>query len=195
MLHSTVRFCPECAGTLNFREIAGETRNHLVCERCGALYYDSPKVVVKCFVFHGRRLLWAQRGIDPNYGLWAIPGGFLESGESLVEGAVREVREEAGVHLDPGWLQFYMTGSVTFVNQVHIAFRTVVGSDSCKPGIESLDCQFFSREEAPWDAMAYPEIEAAMVQAYDELECGSFRVWQAELGPGGYDRRPVSDTI
>jgi len=145
-------------------------------------------------VFHGRRLLWARRAIEPCRGLWAIPGGFLESGESLVEGAVREVREEAGIHLEPERLQFYMTGSVTFVNQVHIAFRTVVKSDLCNPGVESLDCRFFSRQEAPWDAMAYPEIEAAMVQAYDDLDSGSFRIWQAELGPGGYHRRSIRDS-
>jgi len=192
--HSVMRFCPDCAGTLKYRQIAGEKRNHLVCERCGALHYDSPKIVVKCFVFHGRRLLWAQRGIEPNYGLWAIPGGFLESGESLVEGAIREVREEAGVYLDPERLQFYMTGSVTVVNQVHLAFRTVVHTDVCNPGVESLDCRYFTREDAPWEAMAYPEIKAAMVQAYDDLDSGSFRVWQAELSPGCYQRRPVHES-
>ncbi len=190
---AAIRFCPECGGPLDVREISGEPRNHWICGHCGAIHHDHPKVVVKCFVFHGRRLLWARRGIEPRRGLWSIPGGFLEGGESLVEGAAREVREETGISLPADRLQFYMTGSVTFINQVHIAFRTTVASDFCRPGVESLDCRFLTREECPWDAMAYPEVNAAMVQAYDDLERGTFGLWQAELSPDGYERRLIRE--
>lgn len=179
---------------MDIREVAGERRNHWICRRCDLIDYDSPKIVVKCFVFHGKRLLWAQRGIEPCYGLWAIPGGFLEAGESLVEGAAREVYEETGIRLAVDQLKFYMTGAVSFINQLHIAFRTSVDSDFCQPGVESLECGFFTREACPWDAMAYPEVEAAMVQAYDDVERGTFATWQAELGPAGYERRPIRDS-
>ncbi len=193
MQQPAMRFCPECAGPLTVREVAGEKRNHWFCDRCGDLHYDSPKIVVKCFVFHGNRLLWAQRRIEPRAGFWAIPGGFLEGGESMAEGAAREVYEETGIRLAADQLEFYMTGTVTFINQVHIAFRATVESDFCLPGVESLDCRFFTRQECPWSAMAYPEIKSAMVQAYDDLDRGEFSLWQAELGALGYERRPIRD--
>jgi ADP-ribose pyrophosphatase YjhB (NUDIX family) len=141
-----------------------------------------------------KRLLWVRRGIEPRRGLWSIPGGFLESGETLVQGAVREVMEEAGVALNEQSLEFYMTGAVVFVNQLHIAFRTTVDSLDCQPGIESLECGFFTRNECPWDALAYPEVKAAMEQAYDDLDRGSYGVWSAELSARGYDRRLVRVT-
>lgn len=192
-MKQTTRFCPKCAGPLAVREVEGEQRNHKVCRRCGALHVDSPKIVAKCFVFYGKRLLWARRGIEPRRGLWAIPGGFLESGETLMEGATRELREETGICLEVDQLHFYFIGSVTFVNQIHIAFRATVESDFCQPGIESLECRFFTREESPWDALAYPEAKDAMVQAYHDLDRGTFKPWQADLSLEGYELRPINE--
>jgi len=149
--------------------------------------------VVKGFVFHDRRLLLARRAIEPYRGLWAIPGGFLEGGEALAEGAAREVREETGICLAADQLQFYMMGSITIINQVHIAFRASVDSDTCRPGAESLECGFFSGDECPWDALAYPEVKDAMRQSYDDLELGQFAMWQTELGRSGYERRPIRE--
>ncbi len=187
------RFCPQCAGPLEQREIAGEFRNHWICGDCGYLHYVHPMVVTKCFVACGNRLLWVRRGIEPLYGLWAVPGGFLESGETLVQGAVREVREEAGVLLDPRSLKFYMLGTVTFINQVHIAFRTTVDSLDCRPGVESLECRFFTRDECPWDKLAHPEVKEAMEQAYEDLDTGVYGIWHSELSADGYQRGLVSE--
>jgi ADP-ribose pyrophosphatase YjhB (NUDIX family) len=151
-------------------------------------------LVVKCFVACRDRLLWVRRGIESGYGLWAIPGGFLENGETLAQGAVREVWEEAGVVLEEESLEFYMMGSVTHVNQVHVAFRATVNTFDCQPGVESLECGFFTRKECPWDALAYPEVIAAMQQAYDDLEHGTYGVWNTDLSALGYNRRMVRET-
>jgi 8-oxo-dGTP pyrophosphatase MutT (NUDIX family) len=122
----------------------------------------------------------------------AIPGGYLESGETLAEGAARELHEEAGILLPPEQLQLYMTGTITFINQVYVAFRATVDTDYTDPGVESLACGFFSREECPWEQVAYPEVNDSIVQAYDDLESGHFDVWQAEMTEGRYDFLPVS---
>jgi len=149
-------------------------------------------VVVTCFVACDKRLLWVQRDLQPKRGYWAIPGGYLESGETLAQGAARELHEEAGILLPPEQLQLYMTGSITFINQVYVAFRATVDTDFCLPGPESLDCGFFSRQECPWEMVAYPEVNETIVQAYDDLDGGSFGVWQAELTESRYDFLPVS---
>ena len=93
-------------------------RNHWRCGGCGELHFDYPMIVVTTFVANDDRLLWVQRGIEPQRGTWAIPGGFMELNETLAQAAARELHEEAGILLPPEQLQLYMTGTITFINQV-----------------------------------------------------------------------------
>lgn len=148
-------------------------------------------IVVTCFIGCGNRLLFVQRNLEPRRGFWAIPGGFLENGETLAEGAARELYEEAGIQLRPDQLQLYMVGTITFLNQVYVGFRASVETDYCKPGRESIACQFFSRDECPWDNVAYPQVNNAKELAYDELESGRFSLWQGEMTSENYSLRPV----
>lgn len=187
-----LRFCPDCGAALQPHVVAGETRNHGYCPACETPRYDHPMVVVTCFVANGKRLLWVQRDLEPKRGAWAIPGGYLEAGETLAAGAARELHEEAGILLPPQQLQLYMTGSITFINQVYVAFRATVDTDFYRAGVESQACGFFTREDCPWDRVAYPEVNETIVQAYDDLDSGDFDVWQAEMTEGRYDFLPVS---
>ena len=187
-----INFCPECGGPLLRHVVGGQQRNHWFCQRCQMPHYDYPRVVVTSFVASGDRLLWVQRGLQPQRGKWAIPGGFLEVGETLAEGAARELREEAGIVLPADQLQLYMTGSITFINQIYMGFRARVDTDFCLPGVESMACRFFTRWECPWDQVAYPQVNDSIAQAYDDLDSGTFEVWQAELTEHRYELRPVS---
>jgi ADP-ribose pyrophosphatase YjhB (NUDIX family) len=187
-----MNFCPDCGGPLLRHMVGGEPRNHWFCPRCHREHFDFPRVVVTAFVSCGDRLLWVQRGLDPQRGKWAIPGGFLEQGETLAEGAARELHEEAGILLPPERLQLYMTGSITFINQIYMGFRAVVESDLCEPGEESLACRFFTREECPWDRVAYPQVNDAIRQAYDDLDSGRYQIWEAQMTASAYELRPVS---
>jgi ADP-ribose pyrophosphatase YjhB (NUDIX family) len=149
-------------------------------------------VVVTSFVAFENKLLWVQRKLEPQRGKWAIPGGFLENGETLAEGAARELREEAGVDLPADQLQLYMLGTITFINQIYVGFRATVDSELCSAGVESMDCGFFAQNECPWDEVAYPQVNDSILQAYADLETGSFDVWQAQMTSTEYDLRPVS---
>jgi len=187
-----MNFCPDCGGPLLRHIVGGEVRNHWFCLRCQTEHHDYPRVVVTAFVACGDRLLWVQRARPPQRGKWAIPGGFLEQGETLAEGAARELHEEAGILLPPEHLQLYMTGSITFINQVYMGFRAVVESDLCVPGVESLACCFFTRAECPWAQVAYPQVNDSIRQAYDDLDSGHYEVWQAQMTASEYELRPVS---
>ena len=151
-------------------------------------------IVVTAFVAHADRLLWVQRDLQPKRGFWAIPGGYLESGETLAAGAARELHEEAGILLPADQLQLYMTGTITFINQVYVAFRATVDTQFTRAGVESRDCGFFSRQECPWDQVAYPQVNDSILQAYEDLDSGTFSVWQAEMTESRYELRPVSNT-
>lgn len=191
---SGTRYCPECGAVLARHVVGGETRNHWICTACSALHHDFPMIVVTAFVACEERLLWVQRGIEPQLGQWAIPGGFMEQQETLAQGAARELHEEAGVLLPPEQLQLYMTGTITFINQVYVAFRARVDTDFCEPGPESQACGFFSRDECPWLDVAYPQVNDSIEQAYADLESGRFDVWQAEVTEGRYDFWSVSQS-
>lgn len=186
---SDTNYCPECAGPLLRHIVGGEERKHWFCQRCQMPRHAHPQVVVTTFLACGDRLLWVQRAQAPQIGKWAIPGGFLERGETLAEGAARELYEEAGVLLSADQLQLYMTGSITFINQVYMGFRASVDSEFCVPGIESMDCRFFTRDECPWDEVAYPQVNDSIRQAYDDLDSGCFDVWEAEMTESNYDLR------
>jgi ADP-ribose pyrophosphatase YjhB (NUDIX family) len=187
-----MKFCPDCGGPLRRHVVEGEQRNYWFCQHCQSEHHLYPRVVVTVFVACGKRLLWVQRAQPPQRGKWAIPGGFLELGETLAEGATRELREEAGIVLAPERLQLYMTGSITFINQLYVGFRTSVETTQCAHGVESMDCQFFTRDECPWEQLAYPQVNDSIRQAYDDLDRGTFEVWQAQMTDEMYELRPVS---
>jgi ADP-ribose pyrophosphatase YjhB (NUDIX family) len=147
--------------------------------------------MLTCFVSCGRKLLWIQRKLEPKKGFWAIPGGFMEGGETTAEGAARELWEEAGIRLPVDDLEFYMTGTITFINQVYIAYRARVDSEACAPGEEALAAAYYSREECPWDEVAYPEVNDSIRRAYDDLEQGSFGIYHAEMSADAYQLMPV----
>jgi 8-oxo-dGTP diphosphatase len=153
--------------------------------------FDHPAVMLTCFISCGHKLLWIQRKLEPRSGFWAIPGGFMERGETLAAGAAREVWEETGIRLQPESLAFYMTGTITFINQVYIAFRARVDDERCEPGSEALAVAFYSRQECPWDEVAYPEVNDSIRRAYDDLERGSFGLYQGEMTQELYRLSPI----
>jgi 8-oxo-dGTP diphosphatase len=185
-------YCTDCGTALGPHIVAGQARNHAWCSSCKEPRYQHPMIVVTCFVSCGQKLLWVQRDLEPKRGLWAIPGGYMEAAETLAQGAARELREEAGVDIDPARLELYMTGAITFINQLYVAFRATVDTEYFEAGVESQQCAFYSRDDCPWEQLAYPEVNDCIEQAYDDLESGDFKVWQAEMVPGRYQLWPVS---
>ena len=158
------------------------------CAACGKPASLGPKVLVACFVFQGERLLWMRRAEPPQAGFWAIPAGYLETGETLAEAAARELREETGLSLDPAALSLYSLGSITQIDQVYIAFRASVGEVSCQPGSEALDVRFFAENELPWDEIAFPSANYSIQMAYDDIRRGSHGLYLAR-----HDRGELTD--
>lgn len=135
-------------------------RPRLTCDDCGHVHYDNPRVVAGVVVRHGEQFLLCRRAINPSHGKWTMPAGFLETEEASSIGALRETWEEARarVKLD-GLLGVY---DITHISQVMVIYRgTLIGEDFAA-GPESLEVRLFTRDEIPWDELAFPSVRWAL---------------------------------
>jgi ADP-ribose pyrophosphatase YjhB (NUDIX family) len=171
-----VAFCVHCAGRLIVGMPEEDGRRRLWCRACDYVHYDNPKVLVACFVSAGERILLCRRAIEPAYGRWSLPGGFVERGETLEQAAAREIAEEAGVVLKPEKLVLYGATSLMSLSQVYIMFRAKVVSRQCATGRESLQVKFFRETDVPWNAISYPAVAASLRAFFAELASNCFGV-------------------
>ena len=116
------------------------------------MHYQNPLVVVGCVVEHEGKILLCKRAIEPRYGYWTVPAGFMELGESLAEGAARETREEACAEVDIGHL--FASIDVIDAGQVHLFFTAKL-KGGYGVGAESLETELFAEDEIPWDDLAF----------------------------------------
>ena len=168
-----MKFCSTCGSSrLEFRVPDGDSLPRHVCSGCGEIHYENPKVVVGCLPTWGDQVLLCLRAIEPRRGLWTLPAGFLENGESVVAGAARETLEEAGASVDVGNL--YTLISLPHINQVYMVFRAVLPRPEFGPGPESLDVRLFDEHEIPWDRIAFRTIGRTLRNYFLDRKLGSF---------------------
>jgi len=150
---TTPRFCHQCGGPLRERLVHGEDRPRLVCSQCGFIHYVNPKVVVGAIPERAGRALLMRRALEPRYGAWTFPGGFMEVNETAEEAALREAEEEVCLSLKLGPLLgvYSRPGPGILV----VVFRARAGSEPPKPGDECLSVAWFRPEEIPWDELAF----------------------------------------
>lgn len=151
---------PPAAGPVHRRVPPGDNRERLVCDDCGFVLYENPKVVVGTVSSFEGGVLLVRRAIEPRRGLWTLPAGFLERHESGEDGALRETHEEAGVHVElEGLLAVY---SVVRVSQIQLFYRARMHGPALAPGPESLEARLWPWEEIPWHDLAFPTVEWAL---------------------------------
>jgi ADP-ribose pyrophosphatase YjhB (NUDIX family) len=132
-----------------------------------------------------------QRAQPPRQGLWSIPSGFMERGETLQQAAARELYEECGVQIDPGSLSLYILGSITATSEVYAVFRGTASGPEHGIGPEALAVEWFTEEEAPWSQFAFPEVEGPMRRFYQDLKRGQFGLFMGEYTDRGNAFWPV----
>lgn len=138
----------------------GDNRARLVCPDCGYIAYTNPKIVVGAVCTWQDRVLLCRRAIAPSRGLWTIPAGFMEVGETTAAGAAREVWEEARARVEvSGLLGIY---ELPHISQVLIIYRAPMSGPDCAPGDESEAAALYGWSEIPWDALAFPSVRWAL---------------------------------
>ena len=179
-----MKFCSACGARVILEVPAGDNRPRHVCGDCGSIHYLNPKVVVGTVPEWEGRLLLCRRAIEPRYGYWTLPAGFLESGETMEEGAYREAREEANANLRIEGL--YTLFSIPHIDQVHAFYRARLLDQDFHAGEESLDVRLFREDEIPWDELSFPVVHKTLELWLEERETGRFRTHAGDVvrGPG-----------
>jgi len=170
---SPLRHCPACGAAVEYRIPADDNRERAVCTACGTIHYQNPLNVVgtlPVWEADGRVLL-CRRAIEPRRGLWTLPAGFMELGETTAEGALRETQEEAGADVE--MLPLYTVLNVVRVGQIHLFYRARLRSPEFNPGPESLEARLFAEGEIPWDDIAFKTTRETLRCFFDDRRAGS----------------------
>lgn len=152
-----------------------------VCTSCGNIHYENPRLVVGCVAEHDGLILLCRRAIEPQYGFWTLPAGFMENGETTAQGAVRETIEEAGavVTIDAAFALF----SIAHIHQVHIFYRGLLSSPHYEAGVESLDVGLFHADNIPWEQLAFRSVKLCLEHYLEDRGKGCFGFHEADLLP------------
>ncbi len=168
-----MKFCSQCGSAdINFEVPAGDNRPRHVCQRCGMIYYENPKIVAGTIPVWEDKVLLCKRAIEPRYGYWTLPAGFMELGETTPEAALRETAEEAGANAKVTAL--YTLINLPQVNQVYMMFLAELQDLDFAPGEESLEVGLYREDEIPWDELAFPTITHTLEFFYADRQRGSF---------------------
>jgi len=176
----SIKHCPACGGEVAYRMPADDNRDRAICTVCGTIHYENPINVVGTVPVLGDRVLLCRRNIEPRYGLWTLPAGFLELGESTAQGAMRETDEEAGAEIDLGSL--FAVLNVVRVGQVHLFYLATMRSDHVDPGPETIETRLFLEEEVPWEQIAFRTVRETLRCFFEDRRAGQFGLHCADIG-------------
>jgi ADP-ribose pyrophosphatase YjhB (NUDIX family) len=151
-----------------------------VCDDCQTIHYQNPRIVAGCIPEWQDRILLCKRAIEPRYGLWTLPAGFMENGETTEQAAMRETWEEAGARVEISGL--YGLFSIPHINQVYMLYRGQLVDGIFEPGHESLECDLFVEEDIPWQKLAFPVVEKTLQLYYrDRSQENGFLLQRGEI--------------
>lgn len=175
MQRPPIRHCKQCGTAVVYRlPDDGDLKERAVCPACTTIHYENPLNVVGTVPYWGEQVLLCKRNIEPRWGKWTLPAGFMELHETVAEGAARETLEEAGA-------QFEMEGLFSLVNvarvgQVHFFYRARLLSPIFDPGQETLEARLFSEDEIPWDEIAFMTVKETLRRYFSDRRAGAFSI-------------------
>jgi len=180
-----MNFCSHCGKAVAHKIPDGDNRHRYVCDHCDRIHYQNPRIIAGClpiFQYSASepdRVLLCKRAIEPRKGLWTLPAGFLENGETTADGALRETHEEANANAEI--IELYTVFSLPHISQVYMFFRARLLDLEFSAGVESLDVKLFDESEIPWDELAFPVITETLQHYYRDRHSEQYPVRYAEI--------------
>lgn len=180
MLRSPIKHCKNCGTAVAYRlPDDGDTKERAICPACTTIHYENPLNVVGTVPYWGDKILLCKRNIEPRWGKWTLPAGFLELGETTAQGAARETDEEAGALIEMEGL--FTVISVSRVGQVHLFYRARLLSDQFNPGFETIEARLYSEAEIPWDDIAFRTVKETLELFFADRRTGTFQVHNVDI--------------
>jgi len=176
-----MNFCSHCGHAVEQRIPEGDSRLRHVCPDCQTIHYQNPRIIAGCLPVWDGKVLLCRRAIEPRYGFWTLPAGFMENGETIAEGAARETWEEAEANVSD--LRLYTIFNIPYINQVYMLHRGELVEGRYGVGVESLECRLFTEDEIPWDELAFPSIRKTLRHYFADRAGGEFPVRVEDLVP------------
>jgi ADP-ribose pyrophosphatase YjhB (NUDIX family) len=167
-----MKYCSECGQPVRIKVPAGDNRPRHVCDNCSTIHYLNPKIVTGTLPIWEDQILLCKRAIEPRYGLWTLPAGFMEIGESTEQAAERESREEANANLEIQ--QLYTIISLPHIDQVYMLYRAQLSDLEFSPGDETLEVKLFREEHIPWQELAFRTIHFTLQRFFEDRRKGHF---------------------
>lgn len=174
-----MKFCSQCGAPVTSRIPEGDNRERHVCGNCGTIHYQNPRIIAGCLPIYNQQVLLCRRAIEPRYGYWTLPAGFMENGESTEDAALRETLEEANANVLIR--QLYTVTSIVHVNQVQMIYLAHLPKPEFSSSDESLEVQLFHEDEIPWDDLAFETIRNALRFFFEDRQLGTFPLRHIEL--------------
>jgi ADP-ribose pyrophosphatase YjhB (NUDIX family) len=180
MFRSPIKHCRNCGAPVVYRlPDDGDTRERAICTACRTVHYENPLNVVGTVPYLGERVLLCKRNIEPRWGKWTLPAGFMELGETALQGAARETDEEAGAHFQIEGL--FSVLSVPRVGQVHLFYRARLLDEQFAPGHETIEARLFSEAEVPWEELAFRTVRETLLRFFADQRRGTFGVHSVDI--------------
>lgn len=174
-----MKFCSNCAAPVAKRVPPGDSLPRWVCDQCGEIHYQNPKLVVGTIAEQDGRILICRRAIEPRYGYWTLPAGYMENDESTGQAAERETREEAGAKIELG--EPFSMISIPYVNQVHLFYRARLLELDFRPGDETLEVAMVEEAQVPWKELAFRTVSMTLKLWFEDRRAGTFGFHASEL--------------
>ncbi len=174
-----MKFCSNCAAPVAKRVPPGDSLPRWVCDQCGDIHYQNPKLVVGTIAEQDGRILLCRRAIEPRYGYWTLPAGYMENDESTGQAAERETREEAGAKIELG--EPFSMISIPYVNQVHLFYRARLLELDFRPGDETLEVAMVEEAQVPWKELAFRTVSMTLKLWFEDRRAGTFGFHASEL--------------
>ncbi len=175
----SILHCRACGGHVRYQTPADDNRDRATCTVCTTIHYENPLNVVGTLPVWQDKVLLCRRAIEPRHGLWTLPAGFMELGETTAQGALRETEEESGAHVELEGL--YSLINVVRVGQVHLFYRARMLDADFVPGPESLEARLFGEADVPWDEIAFRTTKMTLEFFFADRREGRFTFHAADI--------------
>ena len=174
-----MKFCSHCASKVESKVPEDDNRPRFICVSCETIHYQNPNIVAGTVPVWNNQVLLCKRAIEPRYGYWTLPAGFMENQETTIEAALRETWEEAEAKVTVDGL--YTVISEPQLDQVHMYFRATLTDCKFGAGPESLETHLYNEEDIPWDELAFPTVKRTLKLFFEDRKKGEFGVHVSDM--------------